>query len=336
LKKSLAIETSCDESALAIMSMDSLEVIDECIASQIPMHQLYGGVVPELAAREHLRSLPILLKEITVKNNLSLSELSEICVTTGPGLKGCLLMGVCFAEGLATALNIPLFAVNHIEAHLLAPMLDNQNLKPPYLGLVVSGGHTELIQVNDIGHYQVISRTTDDAAGEAFDKSAHLLGFPYPGGASLAKIADSVDSSQFELPLVMKDSNDFSFSGLKTAISLMIKKNQERLQDTQIKAELCHAIQSSIIDALILKVKRAIKKTGIKKVAVTGGVAANIALRKAIQGLNVETFYPDFIHCTDNAGMIGFAKAVRTQAGCKDLPVTDVLARWPVEEMNFK
>ncbi|MCO6432017.1 MAG: tRNA (adenosine(37)-N6)-threonylcarbamoyltransferase complex transferase subunit TsaD [Deltaproteobacteria bacterium] len=333
----LGIETSCDETAAAVLSADesSCRIASELLSSQSKVHELYGGVVPELAAREHMAALPILTSEVLAAAGITLQKVEAIAVSRGPGLRGCLLMGLNFAKGLSLARNIPLVSINHIEAHLLAPMLDNSSLDFPFLALVVSGGHTELHLVTGVGEYQPISRTIDDAAGEAFDKSANLLGFSYPGGASLAALADTVQKSRFKLPLVMRESEGFSFSGLKTAIALLIKENQSNLSDEAIRAELAYAVQRAIVDALIFKVKQALERTRVKKLVITGGVSANRALRNAaiaIPGINV--FFPIQEHCTDNAAMVAYLGWRRFVGGERSHAGEPVMDRWPVESMR--
>ena len=230
----LGIESSCDESAAAILQYEidssDVHIVSEFISSQVALHQSYGGVVPELAAREHLRNLPFVVSEVLDRAKLAVKDLSSIAVSRGPGLKGCLLMGLNFARGLALSATVPLIGVNHIEAHLLSARLDNPDLEYPFLALIVSGGHTEVHYVPEVGKYELIARTIDDAAGEAFDKSANLLGFPYPGGAALAALAGEASSSRFKLPKVMRESEGFSFSGLKTAIALLVRKHEEDLR----------------------------------------------------------------------------------------------------------
>jgi len=334
----LGIETSCDETALAVLAAEegSVKVVAEEISSQADIHEAYGGVVPELASREHLTNLPLLLEKVLNDAKISLSDLAAICVTQGPGLKGCLLMGLGFAKGVSQAANIPLVGVNHIEGHVLAPMLDNPDCDFPFLSLVVSGGHTEILAVYGVGKYDVLSRTIDDAAGEAFDKSANLLGLPYPGGPRLAALADKASSSQFKLPKVMRASNDFSFSGLKTAISLLIAQNSEALkEDPGAKQSLAFAIQKAIVDELLTKLKKAIKQTGIKTVTVTGGVSANSRLRGEVSELkDVKVFLPKMTHCMDNGAMIAYAGWHRFLRGERLSPDASVFSRWPLEMLT--
>ena len=310
-------------------------VLSEVIASQSHIHREYGGVVPELAAREHLSSLPLLSAKVLADTGTRMRDLSAIAVTRGPGLKGCLLMGFGFAQGLALSADLPLVGVNHIEGHALSPLLDNPDLDFPYLCLIVSGGHTEIQAVHGLGRYQLIARTGDDAAGEAFDKSANLLSFEYPGGASLAALADTVNHSEFKLPKVMREAEGFSFSGLKTAISLLVKKEAVRIQDPQVRAELAFAVQESIVDALVFKLKAALSAGDYRRVAVCGGVAANQALRKRIQGLKgVDVYFPKLTHCMDNAAMIGMAGALRFLRSERLEAGGTVMPRWPLETLQ--
>ena len=338
LKTILAIESSCDESAVALATVsttDGFSLIDHKISSQIEVHRLYGGVVPEIASREHLKNIPIIIEQLCEDTQSKLSDVDLIAVTRGPGLKGCLLIGLGVAQGVAAAINKPVYGINHIEGHVLAPLMENPALKFPFLELIVSGGHTELLLVRAVGDYQVLARTMDDAAGEAFDKSAHLLGFPYPGGAALAQLADSAVNKSYKLPKVMREHHDFSFSGLKTAIYQLVRKHQSVLtSDHEQRAEFCAAIQDAIIDTLLHKVRLAIEKTGIHQIALSGGVAANKALRQRIKELKgVESFFPSAIFCTDNAAMIAFVAAQRLLHNKLEHASIEVLSRWPVEEI---
>lgn len=343
----LGVETSCDETAVALIRgaanaadrsahIENLEILAEEIASQSNVHELYGGVVPELASREHLRNLPLLVDKVLRDSSIQPQQLSAVAVTQGPGLLGCLLVGINFSKGFALAHNLPLVGVNHIEAHLLSPRLAAKNIEFPFLALVVSGGHTELHLVRGIGRYELLARTHDDAAGEAFDKSAHLLGFEYPGGPRLAAAADAHRQqgrgSRFSLPKVMQGSEGFSFSGLKTAISLLIKRNAPL--DANVQAELAHTVQEGIVNTLVQKLMDAVARTGVKRVAVSGGVSANRRLREILtQQPELEVYFPDMKHCMDNAVMIAALGLERfSRAG---LPKTEIAAhsRWSVEEM---
>lgn len=333
----LGIETSCDETGLCIMECDgegSVKVLSEIVASQIDLHAKYGGVVPELASREHMESLPVLLDQAITQSGVELSKIDRVAVTGGPGLKGCLLTGLVFAKGLVAATRPPMGAVivNHIEAHILSPFI-TRGLKFPFLSLVVSGGHTELINVSAVGRYEVISRTIDDAAGEAFDKSAHLLGIPYPGGAKLASIADTKTSSRFTLPKVMREAKGFSFSGLKTAVSLLVSREMKR-RDEDTEAELAFAIQDSIVDAIVFKTKKALAQTGIRTLSLVGGVAANRALRDALSALSgIELLIPERRYCGDNGTMIAYAGSLKREADIGRFLSAGPIPRWPVEEI---
>lgn len=342
----LAVETSCDETAVALFG-DTLE--RELIASQVEAHRPYDGVVPEIAAREHLEVLPGLVRRIVSEANTDYRALSMVAVTRGPGLKGCLLVGSMFSHAFACALKIPCLGINHLEGHIFAPMLDCPALDFPFLSVLVSGGHSEIVIVRGLGDYEVVTSTIDDAAGEAFDKSASLIGLPYPGGPALARLADSVTSSPYRLPVVMRGRPEMSFSGLKTAVrTLVLKETTPEPQQAdsvrttagyltrQQQVELAHSIQQAIVDALIIKIEKALKETKIRTVALTGGVAANSLLRariKSISGVNL--FYPSIVHCTDNAAMIALVASLRRKAGLLPLgSSTQVLSRWPVTEIS--
>lgn len=333
----LGIETSCDETACAIVESvgQEVKILSQQISSQIDLHKAYGGVIPELASREHLKNLPVILDSVLKTAQLKLEQIDGIGVTSGPGLKGSLLMGINFARGLSLAKNIPLIGINHIEGHILAPMLEHPDLDFPFIALIVSGGHTEIHLAKGLGDYQLIARTIDDAAGEAFDKSAHLLGFEYPGGPKLAQVADSVNSTNFKLPKVMRESPDFSFSGLKTAIALLIQKQKTELGDPKIFGSLCYAIQEAIVEALLYKLDKALKFTNVNKVVVSGGVSANKYLRKKIAEIkNVQCYFPQMQHCMDNAAMIALVAAKRFAHNKKLSDDLKVRARWPVETLN--
>lgn len=334
----LGIETSCDDSGAAIAAVagsGDVSLVSEVVSSQTSMHELYGGVVPELAAREHLRNLPVIVAECLRRGNVTSADLDAVGVTRGPGLKGCLLIGLNFAKAFAVARGLPLVAVNHIEGHIFSVQLDHPDLQPPFLALVVSGGHTEIHLVHRFGEYQLIARTIDDAAGEAFDKSANLLGFNYPGGAALADLADSVESSDFNLPRVMRKAEGFSFSGLKTAIAVLIREQAACLRDEQMRAKIAYAIQDSIVDALLYKLKQAVAKTGIRKVAVAGGVSANKFLRRKLASWRqVDSYFPELRHCVDNGANTAYLAACRlSREEFSPLNVA-ALSRWPVESIS--
>lgn len=329
----LGIETSCDDTGVAVCGIENgkITLIDELLSSQIDAHKEYGGVVPEVASRLHLTNLPILYDEIFKRNDFKKEDLNAIGVTQGPGLKGCLLMGVNFAKGVSFSLKKPLIGVHHIKAHIMAALMDNEELTFPFLAIVVSGGHTEIVEVNSINDMKVLTRTIDDAAGEAFDKSANLLGFDYPGGAALSKIADSVTSSEFSLPKVMTEAEGFSFSGLKTAISLLIKKNQDFLNDEKTKASLCFAIQDAIVGAIIYKTKKILRNKKYKSVVLAGGVAANKYLRKKLGELQGITLYcPKFTHCQDNGAMVSYLASMMYKEKMFIENNAEVYPRWDI------
>lgn len=342
----LGIETSCDETALALVRYEpnnggpigSVSVLAERIATQIPVHQRYGGVVPEIAAREHLRSLPLLLSDLLSEVSLTVHDLDGIVVTQGPGLKGALLMGFSFAKGVAAAAKKPLVGVNHIEGHLLSPLLSHASLEFPFLGLVVSGGHTEIVEVTAPGEYQIACRTMDDAAGEAFDKAAALLGFDYPGGAALSRAAEGVVSSRYVLPRVMLERAGLSFSGLKTAVALLVRREWDG-SDEGCRAELSFIIEQTIVEVLVRKTVEALVERGLSRVAVAGGVAANRGLRLELaQALGDRKMSPPFFaetrYCGDNAVMIALVGAWRLAAGERLGSRASVISRWPIEEMR--
>ena len=337
----LGIETSCDETAAAVLQVSSLRdhrIVSEIVASQIDMHAAYGGVVPELAAREHLHNLSLVVDRALRAAAVKAPQIEGVAVTRGPGLKGCLLTGLEFARGFATAISVPLVGVHHIEGHLVAPFLSHDSTgtrttaEYPHLALIVSGGHTELHLVTRFSHYQCLARTIDDAAGESFDKSAHLLGLSYPGGAALARLADTVEASPYKLPLVMRQNEAFSFSGLKTAISLLIKRTAVETEND--RALLACSIQKAIVDALVFKVEQALTSQNCSTLVLSGGVAANRLLRKRLQLLPIKLVAPTFAHCSDNASMIALAGALRLIAGERLSNSESVLARWPVEKVT--
>lgn len=343
----LGIESSCDETGVSIVEWskekNKINILAEEVHSQVKLHAEYGGVVPELAAREHTTNLEHVMDAALTSSNCNLSDLSQIAVTTGPGLKGCLLTGMLYASGLSEALSIPLVPVNHIEAHVLSVFIDHPDIPLPFIALIVSGGHTELQFIEDIGKYHLIARTIDDAAGEAFDKSANLLGIDYPGGATLAKLADSYaidnnsESAPYSLPAVMKGSPGFSFSGLKTAISLLIKKEMDSatLSTKETKAALSYSIQESITDSLVSKTKNAIDLLKCNRVAVVGGVSANSTLREKIDGIEgTDSYYPTPYHCRDNGTMIATCAIYRERNKLPHAPFT-AQPRWKIETKDI-
>jgi N6-L-threonylcarbamoyladenine synthase len=334
----LGIESSCDETGLAIIELDdhggNPRLLGEVLASQVKLHELYGGVVPELASREHMRNMPILFDQLLAQSGVSLSQIDGIGVTAGPGLKGCLLIGVTFAMGLSVAHGVPLFPVNHIEGHIISGEMHYSELQPPYLALVVSGGHTEIVLVEGLGCYTCLARTLDDAAGEAFDKSANLLGLSYPGGAVLAREADAAGGSKrFSLPRIGREIPGFSFSGLKTAVLLMVKRNAELLaNDSTALGEVCWVIQDAIVDALVHKAVREVTSRKLPLV-VCGGVSANIELRRRLEASCPKVYVPPIRHCVDNGAMIAYLAARYLARGYRP-PALEIYSRWPVEDLR--
>ena len=307
----LAIESSCDETAAAVVK-NGREVKSNVISSQIDLHTLYGGVVPEIASRKHIEKINQVIEESLKEADVTLEQIDAIGVTYGPGLVGALLVGVAVAKAMAFASNKPLVGVHHIEGHISANYIENKELEPPYICLVVSGGHTHLVVVNDYGDYQVIGRTRDDAAGEAFDKVARAIGLGYPGGPKIDKLAKegNADAIMFPRAKVEGSPFDFSFSGLKSAVLNHI--NMCQMKGLEInEADIAASFQSSVVDALLERAILACKEYGMNKLAIAGGVASNSAIRKAFEEKcakeNIEFYHPSPIYCTDNAAMIGVA-----------------------------
>ena len=330
----LSIESSCDESAVAVLDEDR-GLLAHRVFSQVALHDAYGGVVPELASRDHVRKLLPLLKETLEEAKSAPSDIDAVAYTAGPGLAGALLTGACLGHALAYAWGVPAIAVHHLEGHLLAPMLEPRAPRMPFLALLVSGGHTLLVEVVALGEYRIIGETLDDAAGEAFDKTAKLLGLPYPGGAHLAALAERGRPGAVKLPKPMLDRPglDFSFSGLKTAAQLALRGGGV---DEQARANLALAFQTAIVETLAAKTERALEQTGLQTLVVAGGVGANRALRTRLLALaetrGVEIFFPRTEYCTDNAAMIAMAGLWRLKAGQSDGPEIRVRARWPLSE----
>lgn len=332
----LGIESSCDETGVAIY--DSAQgLVAQALYSQVALHRQFGGVVPELASRDHVKFLVPLVDEVLEQANLIKTDLDAVAYTAGPGLIGALLTGACFAKSLAFALQIPAIAVHHLEAHLLAAKLEKTALDFPFLVLLVSGGHTQLIEAHGLGHYQLLGSTVDDAVGEAFDKTAKLMGLAYPGGALLAQYADQyqVDSGlrfpAFPCPMTDRPGLDFSFSGLKTH-ALMTWNNSQK--DEQARSAIAYFFQKAVVDTLLIKCKRAIKQTGINKLVVAGGVGANRALRSSLNAMMNQmggtAFFPRMEYCTDNGAMVAYAGCLHFLQGKQDGDwAIEVKARWP-------
>ncbi len=338
--KVLGFESSCDETGVALVEVPEQgapRLLAQALHSQIAMHQAYGGVVPELASRDHIRRVLPLTREVLGAAGVGLDEVDVVAYTQGPGLAGALLVGAGVAVSLAAALNKPTLGVHHLEGHLLSPFLSHDAPEFPFVALLVSGGHTQLMRVDDVGQYDMLGETIDDAAGEAFDKSAKLLGLPYPGGPHLARLAEQGDASQFELPrpLLHSGKPDFSFAGLKTAVMTQVKKLGDSPSDRQ-HADLAAATQQAIVDVLLKKSLLALKATGLKRLVVAGGVGANVHLRRQLNAAcakrHVRVHYPELSLCTDNGAMIAMAAAMRLQRGMATLQPTgggfEVRPRW--------
>jgi N6-L-threonylcarbamoyladenine synthase len=335
----LGIESSCDESAVAVLD-EARGLLSHELFSQVDLHRLYGGVVPELASRDHVQRLLPLVRQALAKAGTAAAELDGVAYTAGPGLVGALLTGAALGRSLAYALGVPAVPVHHLEGHLLAPLLEDRPPPFPHLALLVSGGHTMLIVVRALGDYQLLGETRDDAAGEAFDKSAKLLGLPYPGGPELARLAESGRAGVFEFPRPMLDREgfEFSFSGLKTAVMLAVREAGAAMNDA-LRANIARGVQDAIVDTLTGKTARALDETGLMHLVVAGGVSANRALRGALQSAatarGVEIYFPRFEFCTDNAAMIAVAGLARLKQGgsAKHLAI-EARAQWPLMSLR--
>jgi len=323
----LGFESSCDETGVALVEVPAAgapQLRAQALHSQISMHQAYGGVVPELASRDHIRRVLPLTREVLSQAHVALNDIDVIAYTQGPGLAGALLVGAGVAVAMAAALDKPTVGVHHLEGHLLSPFLSVDPPEFPFVALLVSGGHTQLMRVDDVGQYQMLGETIDDAAGEAFDKSAKLLGLPYPGGPHLAKLAEHGDSTAFDLPRPMLKSGrpDFSFAGLKTAVLTQVKRLGDATTEQQ-KADLAASTQAAIVELLLRKSLLALKETGLKRLVVAGGVGANQHLREQLNAAcakrQIRVHYPELSLCTDNGAMIAMAAAMRLQRGMATL-----------------
>lgn len=338
--KILGIETSCDETGIAIYD-DNQGLIANQLYSQIKLHADYGGVVPELASRDHIRKTVPLIQAALKEANLKPSDIDGVAYTAGPGLIGALMVGASIGRSLAYAWNVPAVAVHHMEGHLLAPMLEDNPPEFPFVALLVSGGHTQLIKVTGVGEYELLGESIDDAAGEAFDKTAKLLGLDYPGGAKLSKLAEQGDASRFHFPRPMTDRPglDFSFSGLKTAAANTIHQQGQNL-DEQSKADIARAFEDALVDTLLIKSRRALDLTGFNRLVIAGGVSANKTLRRKLAQLMAErkgqVYYPRLEFCTDNGAMIAYAGMIHLKSSqFADLAI-EVKPRWPLSELNDK
>src|SRR5277367_5213892 len=326
----IGIESSCDETAVAIYDAE-LGLMSHALYSQIAMHQAYGGVVPELASRDHVRRLLPLVREVLHDAGSGRESIDAVAYTAGPGLIGALLVGAGFAAALGYAWGKPAVGIHHLEGHLLAPLLEPDPPAFPFLALLVSGGHTQLVDVAGLGEYRILGETLDDAAGEAFDKTAKLLGLPYPGGAALAKLAEAGRSDRFVFPRPMLDRPglDFSFSGLKTAALVALRG---RVLDDAIRADVARGFQEAVVETLAEKCRRALEATGHRRLVIAGGVGANIRLRERlgelVQSLGAELFFPRIEFCTDNGAMIALAGCMRLSAGLYSATPARARANW--------
>ncbi len=339
----LGIESSCDETGVALYEMGSDgtgTLLGHALHSQIAMHREYGGVVPELASRDHIRRTVPLLRQALADCDRTLEQVDAIAYTQGPGLAGALLVGAAFAEGLATALGKPTVPLHHLEGHLLSPLLSASPPRFPFVALLVSGGHTQIMRVSGVGQYELLGETLDDAAGEAFDKTAKLLGLGYPGGPALAKLAEGGKPGAvvFPRPMLHSGDLDFSFSGLKTAVLTYVRGKE---LDEQARADVCRGVQDAIVDVLVTKALTAVKKTGMQQLVVAGGVGANRELRlrlnaKAVKA-RIQVYYPELEFCTDNGAMIALAGALRLAAGAqaKTAGPIAIRPRWPLSELTL-
>ncbi len=332
----LGIETSCDETGIAVYD-DTLGLLAHTTYTQLDIHAPFGGVVPELASRDHVRKLIPLISEVLTKAGLTTQSIDGIAYTKGPGLVGALMAGAILGRSLGFALGVPTIGVHHLEGHLLAPFLEEDAPSYPFLALLVSGGHTELIQVEGLGRYTQIGDTLDDAAGEAFDKTAKLLGLGYPGGAALAQLAEQGNPTRFTFPRPMTDRPglDFSFSGLKT---FALNTVQTYGLEGQTKADIARAFQDAVVDTLTIKCKRALLQTKYKSLVIAGGVGANTALRASLKTLcdkyNAKLYFPRHEFCTDNGAMIAYVGCQRLLKGERDDLSVKVRARWPLTELS--
>ena len=332
----LGVESSCDETGIALYD-SAAGLLSHALHSQVAMHAEYGGVVPELASRDHIRRVVPLLRSTLENAGKSLADIDAIAYTRGPGLSGALLVGCAFAEALAVALAKPTIPVHHLEGHLLSPLLSAVPPEFPFVALLVSGGHTQLMRVAGVGDYELLGETLDDAAGEAFDKSAKLLGLPYPGGALLSRLAESGTPGVYELPRPMLHSGNlaFSFSGLKTAVLTLVREHADALTE-QFRADAARAFQEAIVDVLVKKSLQALKRTGLRQLVVAGGVGANRQLRATLDDearrKRFRVYYPELEFCTDNGAMIALAGCLRLQAGTPAKTAGDfaVQPRWPL------
>jgi N6-L-threonylcarbamoyladenine synthase len=339
----LGIETSCDETGVALYDSANAGLLAQALHSQIDMHQAYGGVVPELASRDHIRRLLPLIRQVLAEAGRSVSQIDAIGYTQGPGLAGALLVGAGVANALGFALDRPVIGVHHLEGHLLSPLLSRPAPAFPFVALLVSGGHTQLMDVSGVGRYRLLGETQDDAAGEAFDKTAQLLGLPYPGGPEIARLAEFGTPKRVMLPRPMLHSGNlnFSFSGLKTAVLTAVRRFGDAGPNPSERADLARGLEDAMVDVLVAKCLAALTETGHKRLVVAGGVGANkrlrAALQSAVQRTGSNVYFPELAWCTDNGAMIAFAAALRLEAqgqSLSDPKGFGVRPRWPLSELS--
>ena len=339
-KPVLGIETSCDETGVALLrwhpEAPGEGLLSHALYSQIKLHAEYGGVVPELASRDHVRKLLPLVREALAQAGLAPADLGGVAYTAGPGLVGALLVGASAARAMAWALGVPAIGVHHMEGHLLAPLLEEDPPEPPFVALLVSGGHSMLVEVKGIGEYRILGDTLDDAAGEAFDKTAKLMGLPYPGGPALAKLAEQGRPGifRFSRPMTDRPGLDFSFSGLKTQVLLAWQQSD---QSEQTRADIARAFEEAIVDTMIIKCRRALQAAGAKRLVIAGGVGANKRLRAELAAAGekdgFKAYFPRLAFCTDNGAMIALAGAIRLAHGQYQDESVQVFPRWDLETL---
>ena len=338
--KVLGIETSCDETGVAIYDSEA-GLLADCLFSQVEIHAKYGGVIPELASRDHIRKTLPLIEEVIEKAGIDASEIEGVAYTAGPGLVGALLVGAAIGRTLGMAWDVPTIGVHHMEGHLLAPMLEPEPPEFPFVALLVSGGHTQLVKVGGIGRYELLGESLDDAAGEAFDKVGKMLGLPYPGGPHVAKLAQSGDPARFNFPrpMINRPGLDFSFSGLKTYVRNTITSLRDESGELaeQDAADIARAFEEAVVNTLSIKCRRALEETGYKKLIIAGGVSANLRLREVLEEsmakVDGRLFYAQLKYCTDNGAMIAYAGCQRLLAGERDDLEIRAQPRWSLESL---
>ena len=338
--KVLGIETSCDETGVAIYDSE-VGLLADCLYSQVEIHAKYGGVIPELASRDHIRKTLPLIEEVIEKAGIDTSEIEGVAYTAGPGLVGALLVGAAIGRTLGMAWDVPTIGVHHMEGHLLAPMLEPEPPEFPFVALLVSGGHTQLVKVGGIGRYELLGESLDDAAGEAFDKVGKMLGLPYPGGPHVAKLAQRGDPARFNFPrpMINRPGLDFSFSGLKTYVRNTITSLRDESGELaeQDAADIARAFEEAVVNTLSIKCSRALEETGYKKLIIAGGVSANLRLREVLEEAMAKVdgrlFYAQLKYCTDNGAMIAYAGCQRLLAGERDDLEIRAQPRWSLESL---